>query len=531
MKLKLAIISTVFPILALGLFPVSSWANPTPNDLMQECIKSPKHLIHPKGDIYYACGSVSRVDDKSLALEAADNQARRKFAQAILQGTGKHGMVLRNVNITNHWPIITEYAPGSPLWALAQYKPTAAEKKKLDDSIARPTPNPANSGMGNEGRQALNQKVAGSAAMGSARQAAKSTAAQGTPTPPPTKGMGNLATQTQGQANASGGTPTTPSAPPSSGKSQTSNQNPFTQDVNKPVAAPPAPKAPSDKPKKSKPGFFAKLWGGINKVGHYIATSRIATGLLLGLAAGLMVTGFGAAPGLIITAAVLGAGIGLAAGPLSNGGPSKPLQPPAPIASSPNSEGILATTSPQPTPKDTFGLNKQKTMAYGNAIGNQLAQNKSDSALSQSGPSAVVTPNQTPSKKTAGNSKMRKPSIHHKAAPKNHAAKQEKPKSSLPKKTSYVKDMLKGSAIVGVAGGILGAMTGGLPGAAIGSAAGAVIGAAIAAGRDYLTNKESSSKKTQLSTKNSANDKNNPAPSKPALPPSKSPMPPGSPAS
>ncbi len=513
---------SAFPILTLCLFPIKSQANPT-DDLMQKCIKSPKHLIE-EGNSYYACDSVSRVDDKSLAMDTADNRARFRFAQAFLQGKNS-GMVLKGVQVIDHWK--KSNSSKSPLWALAKYKPSPSEKKKLDDFIK----NANNSGLTPKQTQALNQNVAG--AISQAKGALNSSNNATTPTPTPNTAMGSLA-QTKGnnptnpssQTPGNSGTPTTsPNASPSA-----TPQTPTTQDVQKPITTPPAPEKPQ--PKKSKPGFFAKIWNGIKKVGHYLATSRITTGLLLAGAAALMVTGFGAAPGVIIAAAVLGGGIGLAAGPLSQGGSSKSLPPPAPVASSPNSGNNGAPTTPQPTPKDTFGekspannisANKAKTMGDAQAIANALNQNKENDAVTPGAPSAAVTANNKGQAKNSTPAPLAQKTSSHKNLSKPHVKAPVKQKKPAPQQTSYVKDALKGASIGATAGAAIGGAAGTFfggfgagPGAAIGAVTGAAIGATVAAWRDYSKNKESSQQKS--SPPNPKSDKKNWEKQKPALP-------------
>ena len=325
---------------------------------------------------------------------------------------------------------------------------------------------------------------------------------------PPSGGMGNL-TQTQGQtpqnsgAGSSGATKASPSENP-----QNSDQLPLLRKTETPPTTPPAP----DKPKKSKPGFFAKIWNGIKKVAHYIATSRIGTGLLLGAAAALMVTGFGAAPGVIIAAAVLGAGIGLAAGPLTNSSPSKALPPPPPIASSPTNSNnpSPAPTTPAQSPsatatpqgKDT-NIDSSRTMDKAKAIANQLNQNKPTEDETGSGlpPSAAVTPRNTNQNSLASN----KPIPAHKNIPKASSPYHKKP--SAPSKKS-VEAPKAGISVTKSAG--YGAIVGGSAGlglaaagiissplwasAAIGVAAGAAVAAAGAAAWNYFKNKPTPAK-------------------------------------
>ena len=524
MKLKLAVIFSVFPVLALFLFPVCSWASyigpiiSPDNDLgnqpilgptkdreiekiMNKCIDSPKHLIKQSGR-YYACVDLHKPEGLNDISNPSAAQAR---ANKLVEQAG-----------VNHCSC--SQIPVLLYDGLFECKPSStAEKKKLDNFIQGKTPeeksstgeknqNAINAGMSSQQKQALNQKVAG--ATGQVSGAFKSPASGGTPTPS-SKKMGTI-TQAQGQQGttpATGSNPANPSqtsgtaASAVSGASSKSNApSPTTQAVQKPVNPPPAPTKPADKPKKSKPGFFAKIWNGIKKVGHYIITSRIGTGLILAGAAALMLTGFGAAPGVIIAASVLGAGIGLAAGPLTQGGPSKSLPPPAPLASSPSSSRPApASASPQPTPtappealSQTASLNANGTSALAKARkGAESFDDKKDSGV-QAGPSAVVRPNKTPFKKSVVADRTPKTSHHSKAAEKN-STKPAKPKNSPPEKTSYIGDMLKGAVVVGAVGAGIGAIAGPW-GAAIGAASGAVVGIAIAAGRDYLKNKEASSK-------------------------------------
>ncbi len=503
MKLKLTIFPLAFLVLTLSGFPVRSWASKK-DDLMQECIKSPKHLIHnKKGDIYYACDYVSGVDDKSLASDTAESRARFRLGKVYAPINKDGTMTLSNTFIIDTW-----IDPKSnDMWALAQYTPQSPEeKKKLDSFINNKAPNGKNSGSNS---QQLAKNVA--KATGGVRQAfpSKKTA---TPNPPPSQGMGNLTPQaTQGQptstsgAGSSAATNTSLKANP-----QNTDELPLLQKTKTPPETPPAPT--TDKPKKSKPGFFAKIWNGIKKVAHYIATSRIATGLLLGAAAALMVTGFGAAPGVIIAAAVLGGGIGLAAGPLANSSPSKTLPPPLPIASSPanssNPNPAPTTTAPNPPavptpPGGTISLNSGNVMTEANATAKSLNQNKPTEDETGSGlpPSAAVTPRNTNQNSLASNKPIpalknipKASSPYHKkpSAPSKKSVEAPKAGISVTKSAGY-------GAIVGGSAG-LGLAAAGIissplwASAAIGVAAGAAVAAAGAAAWNYFKNKPTPAK-------------------------------------
>ncbi len=498
MKLKLTIFPLAFLVLTLSGFPVRSWASKK-DDLMQECIKSPKHLIHnKKGDIYYACDYVSGVDDKSLASDTAESRARFRLGKVYAPINKDGTMTLSNTFIIDTW-----IDPKSnDMWALAQYTPQSPEeKKKLDSFINNKAPNGKNSGSNS---QQLAKNVA--KATGGVRQAfpSKKTA---TPNPPPSQGMGNLTPQaTQGQptstsgAGSSAATNTSLKANP-----QNTDELPLLQKTKTPPETPPAPT--TDKPKKSKPGFFAKIWNGIKKVAHYIATSRIATGLLLGAAAALMVTGFGAAPGVIIAAAVLGGGIGLAAGPLTKSSPSKTLPPPLPIASSPanssNPNPAPAPTtpsSPAPAASTPQGgnivLNAAGTMNRAKDIANQLNQNKSAEDETSLGlPSAAVTPrnnvtqNSLTSEHAPAHKKNQKTSSKPSKTPASPSKNVAAPKTpnSIAKSAGYGA-MLGGGLGLGLAAA--GIVTAPLwASAAIGVAAGAAVAAAGAAAWNYFKNK------------------------------------------
>jgi hypothetical protein len=506
MKLKTAIVSSFFLILALCLLPVRSQAEANSTE-MQECIKSPKHLIK-EGNAYFACGS-SKLDDIPSANTDAENHARA----VLLQALQKKKITLNHVNIFDHWK--NPVSAHSARWAVLEYTPASqVEAKKLDEFIASkasgPTsPNKKEQPVPSSGinSQQLAQNVSG--ATSGVSQAFKSSTNEATPNPSSPQAMGNLASQTQGQTpqnsgtGSSGATKASPNENP-----QNSDQRPLLQKTRTPPATPPAP----DKPKKSKPGFFAKIWNGIKKVGHYIATSRIGTGLLLGAAAALMVTGFGAAPGVIIAAAVLGGGIGLAAGPLANSSPSKALPPPPPIASSTtnsnNPSPAPTTTAPNPPavptpPGGTISLNSGNVMTEANATAKSLNQNKPTEDETGSGlpPSAAVTPRNTNQNSLASN----KPVPTHKNIPKASSPYHKKPSAPSKKSVeapkagiSVTKSAAYGAIVGGSAG--LGLAAAGIissplwASAAIGVAAGAAVAAAGVAAWNYFKNKPAPAK-------------------------------------
>ena len=514
MKLRILAISSFFPVLTLPLLPVFSRAASTNDPIMQECIHSQHHLIK-KGNNYFVCAS-SKLNDISSADTASETQARAVLTKALQ----KKEISQNNVKIIKRWQ--NPDPAHSVHWTLLVYAPASqTEAKKLDDFIAsKGKQPPPNSGIDH---QQLAQNVSG--ATSGVAKAFKSPANGATPNPSSPQGMGNLSPQAQGQSNSSSPSPLispTNSSPaaktPPTQNSQNTDQLPLLPKTKAPPATPPAPT--TNKPKKSKPGFFAKIWNGIKKVGHYIISSRIGTGLMLGLAAGLMVTGFGAAPGVIIAAAVLGAGIGLAAGPLSKSSASKALPPPPPIASSPtNSQNPNPTpTAPSPNPsaattppEGNINLNTSGTMNKANDIAKQLNQNKPTENDTVSGPAAAAvtarnTTQNSQASKLRATAHPKNPGQHSKTSSvpssPNKSAKAKASKVPIP----IAKSAVEGAVIGGSAGwalaaaGIISAPV--WASAALGVAAGAAVAAAGVAAWNYFKNKPTPAKPKAKPQKN-----------------------------
>ncbi len=380
------------------------------------------------------------------------------------------------------------------------------------DAIILP-PNPA-SGM-DQGQEKEMQKHVANALSGATNSFG--TKGSGAAPSPSSGGMGNLASQTQGQSSQTSGTGSSGATKTSpNGNPQNTDQLPLLPKTKAPPATPPAPT--TNKPKKSKPGFFAKIWNGIKKVGHYIISSRIGTGLMLGLAAALMVTGFGAAPGVIIAAAVLGAGIGLAAGPLTKSSASKALPPPPPIASSPtNSQNPSPTpTAPSPNPpaattppEGNVNLNTSGTMDKANDIAKQLNQNKPTENDTVPGPATVTARNTTQNSqasKTRATAHPKNPGQHSKTSSvpssPNKSAKAKASKVPIPIAKSAVEGAVLGGGLGWglAAAGIISAPV--WASAALGVAAGAAVAAAGVAAWNYFKNKPTPAKPKAKPQKN-----------------------------
>ncbi len=367
------------------------------------------------------------------------------------------------------------------------------------------------SGMGQGQGNEMQKNVRG--AIAPVNKAFNGEGGSGAAPSPSSGGMGKFASQTQGQSSQTSGTGSSSATGTSTnGNSQNINQSPLTKETKTPPVAPPSPESPSTSaPAKSKPGFFAKIWNGIKKVGHYIISSRIGTGLMLGLAAGLMVTGFGAAPGVIIAAAVLGAGIGLAAGPLTKSSASKALPPPPPIASSPtNSQNPSPTpTTPSPNPPaapaattppgENINLNPNETMKDANATAQSLNQNKPTENDTVPGPDApAATARNTTQNSRASKTHPRNPGQHSNThgVPSSPAksAKAKSPKVPIPIAKSAVEGAVVGGGLGWglAAAGIISAPV--WASAALGVAAGAAVVAAGAAAWNYFKDKPAPAK-------------------------------------
>jgi hypothetical protein len=354
--------------------------------------------------------------------------------------------------------------------------------------------------------------------------------------------MGAMGAQPKGKAPSASGAGSTAlplyqnntasSGAPSSTKTQLSALNQTNTSV-------PGPTTSTPDQAKSEPGFFGKIWNGIKSVANDVFSSRITTGILVGLTAGLIITGFGAPLGLIIAASAIGAGIGLLSGPLANtsNAPSQskpPLadtQTPGPNAQTPAPVPVASPTQPlamAQAPKEAGAGSKIKsaaamTMTDASKIAEQLTQNKSDKDLvvvPLVQPAAKNSKFHQPSRKRHRRKNTKKASAHVKSAD-GDAAAHHKVKQPIvtPPPSSIWSGTLTGVGVGGSLGGFLGvlgavASIASLP-AWVPVAAGVMVGGAVGAGAVAAWNAWNHYK-SPSSNSNSTDSKSSKTPASPA---------------